>query len=152
MSAVSLARKAYKFYTFGKIFFWGKGIAQLIKNINRMIYSCDIAYQVNIPASTKLPHQGLGVVMHPKTIIGENCIIFQHSTFGAVHAEVQSDEAPVIGNNVMIGVGATILGAIRIGNNVSIGAHAVVITDVPDNAVVAGIPAEVKKIKSTGEN
>ena len=52
----------------------------------------------------------------------------------------------------MVGVGATILGLIRIGNNVSIGAHAVVISDIPDNVVVAGIPAKIKKIKNIGEN
>lgn len=152
MSAVSLARKAYKFYCFGKSFFICKRIAQFIKNINRIIYSCDISYQVNIPISTKLPHQGLGVVMHPKTIIGENCIIFQHSTFGVAHGEGQNNGAPILGNNVMVGVGATILGLIRIGNNVSIGAHAVVISDIPDNVVVAGIPAKIKKIKNIGEN
>lgn len=52
----------------------------------------------------------------------------------------------------MIGVGATILGPIHIGNNVSIGAHAVVIHDIPDNAVVVGIPAAIKKYKKTGES
>ena len=145
MSAVGLARKAHKIYTSWK---FGGGIAQLIKNINRVIYCCDIAYQVDIPASTKLPHQGMGVVMHPKTVIGENCTIYQHSTFGAAHGENDGDAAPTLGNNVMVGVGATILGPIKIGNNVSIAAHAVVIDDVPDNAVVAGIPAEIKKYKT----
>ena len=87
------------------------------------------------------------MVMHPKTVIGENCTIFQHTTFGAAHGENDNDEAPILGNNVMVGVGATILGPIKIGNNVSIGAHAVVIHDVPDNAVVVGIPAEIKSIK-----
>lgn len=88
------------------------------------------------------------MVMHPGTVIGENCTIYQHSTFGAVHGEDAHDGAPTLGNNVMVGAGATILGAIKIGNNVSIGAHAVVLCDVPDNAVVAGIPAEIKKYKT----
>ena len=52
----------------------------------------------------------------------------------------------------MVGVGASILGAIHIGNNVSIGAHAVVIHDVPDNAVVVGIPAVIIKYKKTEES
>lgn len=72
MGALSLARKAHKIYNSWK---FGGGIAQLIKNINRVIYCCDIAYQVDIPVSTKLPHQSMGVVMHPKTVIGENCTI-----------------------------------------------------------------------------
>ena len=84
--------------------------------------------------------------MHPGTVIGENCIIYQHTTFGQAHGS-NVDGAPTVGNNVMVGVGAVILGNIKIGNNVSIGANAVVIRDVPDNAVVAGVPAEVKRIK-----
>lgn len=57
MGAVTLARKAHKFYLHGRL---GGSIAQLIKNINRIIYCCDIAYQVEIPVSTKMPHQGMG--------------------------------------------------------------------------------------------
>lgn len=121
------------------------GIAQLIKNINRVIYSCDIAYQVDIPISTRLPHQGLGVVMHPGTVIGENCTIYQHTTFGVVHGENVCDGGSTLGNNVMVGAGATVLGTIKIGDNVSIGASAVVLCDVPDYAVVVGISAEIKK-------
>ena len=65
-----------------------------------------------------------------------------------VHGEEANDGAPELGNNVMVGAGATILGPIKIGNNVSIGAHAVVLCDVPDDAVVAGIPAKIKKYKT----
>lgn len=53
--------------------------------------------------------------------------------------------APVIGNNVVIGAGSVVLGGIKVGNNVVIGANSVVIDNVPDNAVVAGVPAKVKK-------
>lgn len=144
MGAVGLARKAHKIYTSWKF----GGIAQLIKNINRIVYCCDIAYQVDIPISTQLPHQGMGVVMHPKTVIGENCTIYQHTTFGAAHGENDEDGAPTLGNNVMVGVGATLLGPVNIGNNVTIAALAVVLHDVPDNAVVAGIPAEIKRYKT----
>ena len=145
MGAVGLARKAHKIYTTWK---FGGCIAQLIKNINRIVYSCDIAYQVDIPISTQLPHQGMGVVMHPKTVIGENCTIYQHTTFGAAHGENDEDGAPTLGNNVMVGVGATLLGPVNIGNNVTIAALAVVLHDVSDNAVVAGIPAEIKRYKT----
>lgn len=125
----------------------GGYIAQLIKNVNRVIFSCDIAYQVDIPKSTNLSHQGLGVVMHPKTVIGENCIIYQNTCFGALHGKKDKNEAPSLGNNVQVGVGAVLLGKICIGNNVSIGANAVVLNDVPDDAVVAGVPAIIKRYK-----
>lgn len=126
----------------------GGYIAQLIKDINRIVYCCDIAYQVDIHLSTKLPHQGLGVVMHPGIVIGESCTIYQHVTLGQTHGEDGSDGVPVLGNHVMVGAGATVLGLIKIGNNVSIGAHAVVLCDVPDDAVVVGIPAKIKKYKT----
>lgn len=150
MGAVGIARKAHKIFISWKM--CGGGIAQLLKNINRIVYCCDIAYQVDIPASTQLPHQGMGVVMHPMTVIGENCVIFQHTTFGERHGEDSAGGAPSIGNNVIVGVGATILGNIHVGNNVTIAAHAVVINDVPDNAIVAGILAEIKKYKIIEEN
>ncbi len=56
-----------------------------------------------------------------------------------------SNKVPFIGNNVKIATGAKVLGGIRIGNNVTIGANAVVLKDVPDNAVVVGIPARIIK-------
>jgi len=145
MGAVRLARLAHK----ASKLLGGRGIAQLIKDINRIIYSCDIAYQVDIPASTSLPHQGLGVVMHPNTIIGDNCTIYQNTCFGASHGDENIDGAPVIGSNVQIGVGAVILGPIHIGSNVSIGANSVVLDDVSDNTVVAGVPARIKKYKES---
>lgn len=90
-------------------------------------------------------------MIHPATVIGENCTIFQHTTFGAACGGGKPDGAPVIGNNVMVGVGAAILGPVKIGNNAVVAAHAVVTKDVPDHAVVAGIPAEIKKYKAVME-
>ncbi len=156
MSAVGLARKAQKFYSFGKIGLW---LAQIIKNINRIIYGNDIAYQVDLPPSTQMPHQGLGVVIHPHAVIGENCLICQNVTIGQLAdgkriygGEIEEKHegrghAPVIGKDVLIGAGAVVLGGIIIGNNVWIAANAVVLDDVPNNAVVAGIPAKIKKFR-----
>lgn len=58
MDVVSLARKAHRAYSSGKIY--GLKVAQLIKGLNRVIFTCDIAYQVDIPLSTKMPYQGMG--------------------------------------------------------------------------------------------
>lgn len=99
----------------------------------------------------KCPHQGMGCVMHPATVIGENCIIYQHTTFGAVYGENKPDGVPVIGNNIMVGAGTSILGSVIIGNNAVIAAHSLVTKDVPDGAVIAGIPAEIKKYKTVIE-
>lgn len=62
-----------------------------------------------------------------------------------------ASEVPVIGDNVMVGAGAIIIGAVHVGNNVEIGANAVVTKDIPDNAVAVGIPAKVVRIKTVQE-
>lgn len=71
--------------------------------------------------------------------IGCNCKIYQQVTIGYNHKL----QAPIIGDNVEICCGAKVIGGIRIGNNVLIGANAVVVKDVPDNSIIAGIPAKV---------
>lgn len=115
-----------------------------------MVYACDIAYQVELPSSTKLPHQGLGVVIGPDVVIGENCTIYQNVTIGSKD-NGKGYAVPVIGDNVMIGCGSAILGAVHIGNNVSIGANAVVVSDIADNAVVVGNPGKIVKYKTSEE-
>lgn len=75
-------------------------------------------------------------------MIGENCIIGTNVTIGG---RSYIEKVPVIGNNVYIGTGAKILGDVVIGNNCVIGANAVVVKHVPDNCVVAGVPASIIK-------
>lgn len=104
-------------------------------------------YGITIPFNTKIGkgfyigHFGC-IVVNPKTVIGSNVNISQGVTIGASN---RGDKAGVatIGNGVYIGPGAKLIGAIKVGNNVAIGANAVVTHDVPDNAVVAGVPAKV---------
>lgn len=79
------------------------------------------------------------IVIHPKTIIGDHVGIMHEVTIGSRGTYA----APVIGNNVFIGVGAKILGEITIGDNVDIGANSVVLTDVPSNSLVVGIPGRI---------
>lgn len=122
------------------------GVAQILKNVNRIIYSCDIAFNISIGSNLKLPHQGLGVVIGPEVVIGNNVTIFQNITLGA-KANGEKYSAPIIGDNVMIGAGACILGNVRVGNNVKIGANSVVLTDIPDNCMAVGAPAQIKKME-----
>ena len=90
---------------------------------------------------------GLGIVIGETTEIGENVTIYQGVTLGGIMPSVESDlqrnqkRHPTVGNNVIIGSGAQILGAINIGDDARIGANSVVSRDVPANVTVAGIPA-----------
>lgn len=88
---------------------------------------------------------GTGVVIGETAIIGDNVTIFHNVTLGGTGNET-GKRHPTIGNNVLIGTGASILGNIKIGNNSKIGAGAVVLKDVPDNVTAVGIPAKpIKK-------
>lgn len=86
-----------------------------------------------------LPHGLNGIIVSHNAVIGKNCTIFHQVTIGEGRGG-----APVIGDNVLIGAGAKIIGGIRIGNNVRIGAGCVVMEDIPDNATV--FPDEVRYI------
>lgn len=112
------------------------------KNLKK--YGCVISPYCDIGKNLSLPHP-LSVVIggynnsnHVK--IGDNCTIYQGVTIGQ-----SNDEFPIIGNNVTIYSGAKVIGNVKVGNNVIIGANAVVINDIPDNCVVAGVPAKVIK-------
>lgn len=141
MSASKLVYLSNKYYLLSQK---TGGIAQLLKNINRVIYGCDISFKISIGNNLKLPHQGLGVVIGPNVVIGDSVTIFQNVTLGA-KANGEKYKAPIIGDNVMSGAGACILGSIKVGNNVKIGANSVVLTDIPDNCVAVGALAQIKK-------
>ena len=91
---------------------------------------------------------GVGVVVHARSVIGKNCLLGQNITIGGKSGWY---EVPIIGDNVHISAGARILGPVKVGNNVIIGANAVVIKDVPDNCIVAGVPAKVIRDKVSKE-
>ncbi|MBQ8752368.1 MAG: serine acetyltransferase [Clostridia bacterium] len=91
----------------------------------------------------QLPHGLNGIIVSHNAVIGSNCTIFHQVTIGEGR-----DGAPVIGDNVLIGAGAKVIGGIRIGNNVRIGAGCVVMQDVPDNTTV--LPAAPQLILREG--
>lgn len=92
----------------------------------------------SIGAGLELPH-AISIVVHYNAKIGRNCTIYQFVTIGG---DVKGN-APIIGDNCFIGAGAVIVVRVVIGNNVTIGANAVVNKNVPDNATVGGVPANV---------
>ncbi len=108
----------------------------------RFAFATSIPYTATIGRNTYLNNWGLGIVIHRRVVVGENCRIAHGVTIGG-----RSDHygVPAIGNDVLIGAGATILGPITVGDHATVGANAVVIDDVPPHAVVAGVPARIIK-------
>lgn len=80
------------------------------------------------------------MIVNSKAKIGKNLTIYPGVTVGA-----SKDGVPIIGNNVFLGLGSKVFGGITIGNNVIVAPNAVVVKDVPDNCVVAGVPAKIIK-------
>ncbi len=88
---------------------------------------------------------GMGVVIGETAEIGDNCTIYQGVTLGGTGKD-QGKRHPTLGNNVLVGSGAKVLGPFRVGDNARIAAGAVVLTEVPDNATAVGVPAKVVKV------
>ena len=104
-------------------------------------YGIIIPFITDIDKGFYIGHFGC-IVVNEFAVIGKNVNISQGVTIGAINRG-KNVGVPIIGDGVYIGPGAKIIGAIRIGNNVAIGANAVVTHNVPDNAVVAGVPARI---------
>jgi len=115
--------------------------------IQYILLKKSITYGIQIPVGTKIKkgfyigHFG-GLVISSGAEIGNNCNISHNVTIG-LNPRGKKKGIPVIGDNCYIAPGVKIIGNINIGNNVAIGANAVVVNDVPNNAVVVGIPAKV---------
>ena len=138
------------FYKIGNIF-WRynlKFVSRLIMHLARIFTGIEIHPAAKIGSNFFMDH-GLGIVIGETTEIGENVTIYQGVTLGGIMPSVESDlqrnqkRHPTIGNNVIIGSGAQILGPINVGDNARIGANSVVSKDVPSDVTVAGIPARV---------
>ena len=136
------------FYKIGNVF-WRynlKFLARLIMHFARLFTGIEIHPAAKIGSNFFMDH-GLGIVIGETTEIGENVTIYQGVTLGGIMPSVESDlrrsqkRHPTVGNDVIIGSGAQILGAINIGDNARIGANSVVSRDVPANVTVAGVPA-----------
>ena len=122
-------------------------LAKIVWLIKRIIFACDIGIGAKIEKGVKFYHNGLGCVIHPRSIIGENTSVYQNVTLGGNGKSKELNGAPRIGKSCFIGAGSVLVGPIVIGNNVTIGANSVVLEDVPENVVVAGNPATIIKMK-----
>jgi len=122
---------------------WTHHLRFLAKVIWRLIYilfSCQIPPTTVLEKGVNIAH-GLGIVIHQNTVVGKGTMIYQNVTIG-------SGNGPQIGKDCIIGCGACVLGDIRIGNRVKIGANSVVLSDVPDDSTVVGIPGKIIKSKT----
>jgi len=137
-----LAHKLYK----ARLFF----IARFISQLSRLFTGIEIHPGAVIGEGLFIDH-GMGVVIGETCEIGNNVLIYQGVTLGGTGKDV-GKRHPTIGNNVMIGSGAKVLGPVKIGDNVRIGAGSVVLNDVPSNCTVVGVPGKAVNRKKAEIN
>jgi serine O-acetyltransferase len=123
-------------------------IALIMLNHYKYKFGIGIPATVEIGPGFYIGHFGC-IFVYPLCKIGKNCNLSQGVTLGKANRG-KNKGYPVIGDNVYVGPGAKIVGSVHIGNNVAIGANCVVTKDVPDNAVVVGVPGTV--ISYAGSN
>lgn len=140
--AIVLHRAAHFLYKNGIPFF-----PFFLMWLGRMITAIEIHPGAKIGKNFFIDH-GFGVVIGETAEVGDNVTIYQGVTLGGTGKQ-KGKRHPTIGSGVVVGAGAKILGALQIGDNVNIGANAVVLTDVPHNSTVVGIPGRI--VKMNGE-
>ena len=128
-------------------------LARIISQFSRFLTGIEIHPRAKIGKNLFIDH-GMGVVIGETSEIGDNVTIYHMATLGGIAPSIDSNSQreikrhPTLGNNVVVGSGAQILGPVIIGENSKIGANAVVTKDVPSNAVMIGIPAKNVGISS----
>jgi len=136
LHAIKLHRLAHRFYLKKRY-----KTARAINYFSRILTGADIHPGAKIGSGFFIDH-ATGVVIGETAEIGDNVSIYQGVTLGGVSTE-KKKRHPTIGNNVVIGAGATILGPVTIGDNVRVGAGSVVVKSVPPNSTVVGVPAKI---------
>ena len=110
------------------------------------VFNCDLPPQALIGKNTRLGHFGIGVVINPQAVIGDDCVIAQNVTIAG-----KDGGAPKIGNNVYVGANSVVMGDITIGDNCFIGALSLVNKSFPANCIIAGIPAKIIRYRTEEE-
>jgi len=122
-------------------------IARMISQFSRFLTGIEIHPKAKIGENLFIDH-GMGVVIGETSEIGNNVTIYHMVTLGGISPSIESNEQrnvkrhPTLKDNVVVGSGAQILGPVVVGKNAKVGANAVVTKDVPENAVMVGIPAK----------
>jgi serine O-acetyltransferase len=131
-------RTAHFFYKLHLFF-----IARLISQVSRHFTGIEIHPGARIGKGFFIDH-GMGIVIGETAVVGDGVLLYQGVTLGGTGLE-KGKRHPTIGNNVVIGAGAKVLGNINVGDNSYIGSNAVVIKDVPPNSTVVGVPGRITK-------
>lgn len=125
---------------------WNHGFkftARTLSQIVRFGTGVEIHPAAKIGRGVLIDH-GSGVVIGETAEVGDNCTIYQGVTLGGTGKD-RGKRHPTLGNNVMVGAGARVLGPFKVGNNVKIAANAVVLEEIPDNCTAVGVPARVAR-------
>lgn len=138
LHAIIMYRAAHWFYT-KKLY----TIARCISQFARFLTGIEIHPGAKIGKGFFIDH-GSGVVIGETTEIGDNCLVYQGVTLGGTGKE-KGKRHPTLGNNVMVGSGARVLGPFKVGDNAKIAANAVVLEEVPPNCTAVGVPARIVK-------
>jgi len=137
--AITLHRMNHVLYNLGIPF-----VPRLLSEIVRFLTGVEIHPGAKIGKGFFVDH-GAGLVIGETTEIGDNCVLFHNVTLGGT-GKHKGKRHPTLGNNVLVGTGAILLGPITVGDNVKIGANSfVVMRDIPSNCTVAGTPAKITK-------
>lgn len=136
LHAVIYHRYAHFFYRHHWYF-----AARFISQFARFVTGIEIHPGAQIGRGLFIDH-GMGVVIGETTVIGDNCTLYQGVTLGGTGKE-KGKRHPTLGNNVMVGSGAKVLGPFTVGDNSKIAANAVVLSEVPENSTCVGVPARV---------
>jgi len=143
--AILWHRTAHHLYTAGFPL-----LARIVSQFNRLLTGIEIHAGATIGRRCFIDH-GMGVVIGETTEIGDDVLLYQGVTLGGTGKE-KGKRHPTIGNNVVIGTGAKILGNITIGSHTKIGAGSVVVRSVPENSTVVGVPGRVVRLRvDTGD-
>jgi len=118
-------------------------IARVISQTSRFFTGIEIHPGAKIGKGLFIDH-GMGVVIGETAEIGDNCLIYQGVTLGGTGKD-HGKRHPTLGNNVMVGAGAKVLGPFKVGDNAKIASNAVVLEEVPENATAVGVPARIVK-------
>jgi serine O-acetyltransferase len=119
--------------------------ARAIKAVIFFTYRCAFPPELIAGPNLRVAHHGLGIVINPNTTLGRDVFIYHFVTLATDNYDPRFPDAPrnMIGDRVVIGAGATVMGPVTVGDEAVIGAGAVVTSDVPPRAVVVGVPARV---------